>query len=140
MPRFKAILVFTGAGLIAASLAMMPGLLARYDKDHADGIMLCFKCIIGVHRLCCSRCACGRHGVFLTIMGSLLPIPIIGMFYGVYKWTAAHTAGSVDTRFITRLESASESPLGQIAMIPLLAWIAHSAPAHLKAAFFAVMA
>ena len=31
-------------------------------------------------------------------------------------------------------------PLGQIAMIPLLAWIANSAPVNLKATFFAVMA
>ena len=33
-----------------------------------------------------------------------------------------------------------ESPLGQIAMIPMLAWIAKNAPPHLKATFFAVMA
>jgi BT1 family len=33
-----------------------------------------------------------------------------------------------------------ESPLGQVAMIPMLAWIANSAPAQLKATFFAVMA
>ncbi|MEK7792804.1 MAG: hypothetical protein AAB306_06615, partial [Pseudomonadota bacterium] len=35
---------------------------------------------------------------------------------------------------------ALESPLGQIAMIPMLAWIANSAPEKLKATFFAVMA
>jgi len=33
-----------------------------------------------------------------------------------------------------------ESPLGQIAMVPMLAWIANSAPQNLKATFFAVMA
>ncbi len=33
-----------------------------------------------------------------------------------------------------------ESPLGQIAMIPMLAWIANSAPEKLKATYFAVMA
>jgi hypothetical protein len=38
------------------------------------------------------------------------------------------------------IDTAIESPLGQIAMIPMLAWIANSAPAHLKATFFAVMA
>jgi hypothetical protein len=36
--------------------------------------------------------------------------------------------------------TALESPLGQIAMIPMLAWIANSAPAKLKATYFAVMA
>ena len=28
-----------------------------------------------------------------------------------------------------------ESPLGQVSMIPLLAWIAKNAPSHLKATF-----
>ena len=38
------------------------------------------------------------------------------------------------------IDAAIESPLGQIAMIPMLAWIAKNAPDHLKATFFAVMA
>ncbi|MDH3704259.1 MAG: hypothetical protein OEU46_23415, partial [Alphaproteobacteria bacterium] len=43
-------------------------------------------------------------------------------------------------RFIALLDTALESPLAQISMIPMLAWIAKNAPAHLKATFFAVMA
>ena len=43
-------------------------------------------------------------------------------------------------RFIAILDTAIESPLGQIAMVPMLAWIANHAPSHLKATFFAVMA
>ena len=50
------------------------------------------------------------------------------------------TGGVVDARFIAIANTALESPLGQIFMVPLLAWIAHSAPSHLKATFFAVMA
>jgi hypothetical protein len=46
----------------------------------------------------------------------------------------------VDARFIAIIETTLESPLGQGAMIPLLAWVARNAPADLKAAFFAVMA
>jgi hypothetical protein len=46
----------------------------------------------------------------------------------------------VDARFIAVIDTALESPLGQIAMIPMLAWIANSAPEKLKATFFAVMA
>jgi hypothetical protein len=46
----------------------------------------------------------------------------------------------VDARFIALVDTALESPLGQVAMIPMLAWIANSAPSHLKATFFAVMA
>ena len=48
--------------------------------------------------------------------------------------------GVVDARFIAIIDTAVESPLGQIAMIPMLAWIARSAPQNLKATFFAVMA
>ena len=77
---------------------------------------------------------------FLTIVGSVLSLPIIGMFYGLHEWTASLTSGVVDARFIAVVDTALESPLGQIAMIPMLAWIANSAPAHLKATFFAVMA
>jgi len=58
----------------------------------------------------------------------------------VHEWTAAHTGGVVDARFIAVIDTALESPLGQVAMIPMLAWIANSAPSHLKATFFAVMA
>ena len=78
--------------------------------------------------------------VFLTIVSSVLYLPIIGMFYGLHQWTASLTGGVVDAHFIALVDTALESPLGQIAMIPMLAWIANSAPANLKATFFAVMA
>ncbi|MGQ9688058.1 MAG: hypothetical protein ACUVXF_04615 [Desulfobaccales bacterium] len=77
---------------------------------------------------------------FLTIASTLLSLPIIGLYYGLHEWTAAYTWGIVDARFIALVDTALESPLGQVAMIPMLAWIANSAPANLKATFFAVMA
>lgn len=76
----------------------------------------------------------------LSVAGFLLSLPIVGMFYGLHEWTAARTGGIVDARFIAVIDTALESPLGQIAMVPMLAWIANSAPARLKATFFAVMA
>ena len=78
--------------------------------------------------------------VALSVAGAVLALPNIGMFYGLHEWTAAHTGGVVDARFIALIDTALESPLGQIAMIPMLAWIANSAPANLKATYFAVMA
>ncbi len=78
--------------------------------------------------------------VFLTVVSTALSLPILGMYYGLHEWTAALTGGVVDARFIAVIDTALESPLGQIAMIPMLAWIANSAPANLKATFFAVMA
>ncbi|HYE34823.1 hypothetical protein [Methylocaldum sp.] len=76
----------------------------------------------------------------LTVAGAVLYLPNIAMFYGFHHWTAAHTGGVVDARFIALIDTALESPLGQIAMIPMLAWIANSAPERLKATYFAVMA
>jgi hypothetical protein len=77
---------------------------------------------------------------FLTIIGTGLTLPVVGMFYGLHEWTSAMTGGVVDARFIALVDTALESPLGQIAMIPMLAWIANAAPANLKATYFAVMA
>jgi len=76
----------------------------------------------------------------LTVLGTLLSLPTWGMSLGLHEWTAAHTGGVVDARFIAVVDTALESPLGQISMIPMLAWIATSAPPHLKATYFAVMA
>lgn len=76
----------------------------------------------------------------LTIALGVLYLPNIGLYYGLHEWTAAHTGGVVDARFIALFDTALESPLGQIAMIPMLSWIAHSAPENLKATYFAVMA
>ncbi|MBS0154905.1 MAG: hypothetical protein JSS38_09940 [Nitrospira sp.] len=77
---------------------------------------------------------------FLTIVGTVLSLPIAGMYYGLHEWTASVTGGIVDARFIALVDTALESPLVQISMIPMLAWIANSAPTNLKATFFAVMA
>jgi len=76
----------------------------------------------------------------LTVLGSVMSLPQIGMYYGLHHWTAAMTGGVIDARFIAVLDTALESPLGQVAMVPMLAWIANSAPDKLKATYFAVMA
>jgi hypothetical protein len=78
--------------------------------------------------------------IVLSVAGSVLLLPSIGMYYGIHHWTAAATNGIVDAKFIAIINTAVESPLGQVSMIPLLAWIAKNAPSHLKATFFAVFA
>lgn len=78
--------------------------------------------------------------VLLSLAAGLLSLPNIGLYYGLHEWTAPLTGGVVDARFIAVLDTAIESPLGQVAMIPMLAWIARNAPTDLKATFFAVMA
>ncbi len=77
---------------------------------------------------------------FLTVLATVLSLPVVGLFYGLHQWTAAATGGMVDARFIVVVNTALESPLGQISMIPMLAWIANSAPRNLKATYFAIMA
>jgi hypothetical protein len=78
--------------------------------------------------------------VLLSIAAGVLTLPNIGLYYGIQDITAPLTWGIVDARFIAILDTAVESPLNQIAMIPMLAWIARNAPVQLKATFFAVMA
>ena len=78
--------------------------------------------------------------ILLTVASGILALPNIGLYYGIQNWTAPLTGGVVDARFIAIMDTAVESPLGQVAMVPLLAWIARNAPNRLKATFFAVMA
>tara|TARA_B100001093_G_scaffold315586_1_gene301066 strand:- start:964 stop:2463 length:1500 start_codon:yes stop_codon:yes gene_type:complete len=87
-----------------------------------------------------ARYSIARIIVILSLIGGCLFLPSIGMYYGLHQWTATLTGGVVDARFIAILNTALESPLGQISMIPLLAWIARNAPDELKATFFAVFA
>ena len=81
-----------------------------------------------------------RIVVILSIAGAVPFLPSIGMYYGLHEWTAAYSGGIVDAKFIAIINTAVESPLGQVSMIPLLAWIARNAPVHMKATFFAVFA
>ena len=62
------------------------------------------------------------------------------MYYGLHNYTSFITNGLVDAKFIAILNTAVESPLAQVAMIPMLAWIAKNAPSKYKATFFAVFA
>jgi BT1 family len=78
--------------------------------------------------------------VWLSVAQLIIALPNIGMSMGLHEWTARMTGGVIDARFIGIADTALESPLAQIAMIPMLAWIAQTAPQNLKATYFAVMA
>ncbi|MDJ0969919.1 MAG: hypothetical protein QNJ06_08455, partial [Kiloniellales bacterium] len=56
----------------------------------------------------------------LTVAAGVLSLPNIGLYFGLHEWTASRTAGIVDAHFIAILDTAIESPLGQISMIPML--------------------
>jgi hypothetical protein len=76
--------------------------------------------------------------VFLSLYGTVMTLPFLGMFYGLHEWTAAHFG--FGARTIALIDTMADSPLGQVAMIPMLAWIAKEAPRNQKATYFAVMA
>ena len=78
--------------------------------------------------------------IYLSIISGVLYLPSLFMYYGLHHITSSLTNGIIDAKFIAFINTAVESPLGQVAMIPLLGWIAKNAPLKYKATFFAVFA
>ena len=76
--------------------------------------------------------------VFLSVYTTVMTLPFLGMYYGLHEWTEAHFG--FGARTISIIDTMADSPLGQVAMIPMLAWIAKEAPRDQKATYFAVMA
>jgi MFS family permease len=76
--------------------------------------------------------------VFLSIYSTLMMMPFIGMYYGLHAWT--ERVFGFGARTIAIIDTMADSPLGQVSMIPMLAWIAREAPLKQKATYFAVMA
>ena len=76
--------------------------------------------------------------VFLSVYFTLMNLPYIGMYFGLHEWTETHFG--FGARTIAIIDTMADSPLGQVAMIPMLAWIAKEAPRDKKATYFAVMA
>ena len=76
--------------------------------------------------------------IFLSVYNTIMMLPFVGMYYGIHEWTAEHLG--FGARSIAIIDTMADSPLGQVAMVPMLAWIAREAPARQKATYFAVMA
>jgi hypothetical protein len=71
---------------------------------------------------------------WVTVAGTVLYLPSIGLFYGVHEWlgVSARTFAVVDTTI--------SAPLAQLAMVPMLILIARSVRPGAEATSFAVMA
>ncbi len=80
--------------------------------------------------------------VFLTFLYSFFLLPTLGLVYGAHKWLAAlfGTDPYQMARAIALIDTVAVSPFGQLAMVPMLVWIAKEAPAKYKATYFALMA
>ena len=76
--------------------------------------------------------------VFLSVYNTVMTLPFLGMYLGLHEWTEA--VFGFGARTIAVIDTMADSPLGQVAMIPMLAWIAKEAPGDQKATYFAVMA
>jgi hypothetical protein len=77
--------------------------------------------------------------VTLTLAWTVIAMPTAGMYYGLHLWLAGHTGGAIDGRTIVIADNALLSLLSEIAMVPMLAWVARTAPDNLKATYFAVV-
>ncbi len=75
---------------------------------------------------------------WITVIGFILEMPLIGLYYGLHEWTLEHFGFGAQT--IAIIDSAVSSPFAQLAMIPMLALIARYAPKGNAATWFALMA
>jgi MFS family permease len=76
--------------------------------------------------------------LWITIAGTVLSAPNVGLVYGVHEWTEANFG--IGPRTIAIVDAAASSPFAQLSMIPLLTLIAYYAPAGHRATWFALMA
>jgi hypothetical protein len=75
---------------------------------------------------------------WLTVLGAILSLPNIGLYYGLHEWTEANFG--FGARSIAIVDAAASSPFAQLSMVPLLALIAFYAPPGKRATWFALMA
>ncbi|MDB2590135.1 hypothetical protein N9Y32_03800 [Candidatus Thioglobus sp.] len=72
--------------------------------------------------------------IFLTIIGTLLSLPIVAMYYDV------HTMLGFDARTVALVDTAMASPFDYIAQVLMLTLVAIYAPEGKKGTWFALMA
>jgi len=76
--------------------------------------------------------------IMLSVVGMILSLPIVGMYYGLHIWTQEMFGFGAKT--IALIDTAAQSPFNQLSMIPLLTLIAIYAPPGKRATWFALMA
>jgi len=76
----------------------------------------------------------GKVLIFLTIIGSILSLPILAMYYDI------HTMLGLDARTVALVDTALASPFDYIAGVLMLTLVAIYAPEGKKGTWFALMA
>ncbi len=150
-PGMRRALIGTAVIVFVFRAAPLPGPGATWFEIDVLGFDQRFLSVLSLIASCLAlvgmlllRPLMARHSIativaLLTLAAGLLSLPNLALYFGLHHWTAQMTGGLVDARFIAVVDTAIESPLGLISMIPMLAWIAKNAPTQLKATFFAVM-
>lgn len=95
---------------------------------------------IFVYKAFFSKMSIYRVVAALTLVGSALSLPTLGLWHGLHRWLEAESGGALGARFVAVVDGALSGPLTELAMIPMLAWIAGSAPKGVRAAWFATLA
>jgi hypothetical protein len=111
----------------------------KFDQEFLSllGLIASFLTIFGIFilRPLMEKSSMSRLIIILSVAGSIFILPSIAMYYGFHEYTSKLTGGIVDERFIAIFNTALESPLGQVSMIPILAWIAPQTQSHLNFVF-----
>ncbi len=71
---------------------------------------------------------------WVTVVGTVLSLPNIGLFYGANEWLG------LSPRAFAFIDTTISAPLVQLSMVPMLALIARTAPRGAEATMFAIMA
>ncbi len=95
---------------------------------------------IFIYKLWFSKLSIYKIISLLTIIGTILFLPTLGMWHGLHIWLENTTGGLLGAKFIALVDETLTSPLMELAMIPMLAWISQTAPYEHKAAWFATLA
>jgi MFS family permease len=72
--------------------------------------------------------------LWVVIVGTILYLPNIGLFYGLHEWLG------ISARTLAFIDTTVSAPLGQLTMVPMLILIAKTAPSGAEATMFAIMA
>lgn len=70
----------------------------------------------------------------LIFAQAIMCLPDLSMYYGIHEWLG------IDARTIAMFDTALESPLTDLSMVPMLALIAFYAPSNYRGTWFAVAA
>ncbi|MDP3646264.1 MAG: hypothetical protein Q8R25_04205 [bacterium] len=113
-----------------------------FDRDFL-GWLQTIGSVLGLLGLVLAARSLRNHSVapvlaFLTVITTVLTLPIVGMYFGLHLWTEEHFG--FGARTIAIIDVTLGSPFDQLSMVPILAFIAMVARFGNPATWFALAA